>query len=265
MPRVPNSLILIIAIVSGLAAFIISLSVVQTPRQAPDMEGLLVVTAIKDIPIGTMIGKGDVDLLAAPKDVNPKALFTEFNPVVSRLSRKFIRKGWAIRSVDLYNKGENLASLIPPGYRAMSIPVTMSSNLAKLVFPGNRVDVILTYRSELQQYETVILVKNARVIDVTTPKNTGESEVRLSVTLAVTSEGARTLAFAMEKGTLKVSVRPLDDIEKNEQERFFTLKELFYKEGEVPYKELVPQRDGVEVIRGLRKEKRRFDRGKDGK
>lgn len=249
-----------LAIVTGVAAFIISINFIKPQKEAVVTDtGTMVVTAANDIRIGTKILKKDIDLLPAPSGVNAKILFTEMNQVIGKLSRSNISKGTAIRTLDLYEEGESLASLIPPGYRAMSIPVTMSGSLSKLVYAGNRVDVLLTYRRGMGDFQTITLVKNAKVIDVTQSGQSSGGEVQMSITLAVTPEGAKTLAFAMEKGTLKVAVYSMEDVEREEQERFFTLKELFFQEEEKTYRELIPTQDGVETIRGLRKEKQKFD------
>jgi pilus assembly protein CpaB len=259
MTRMHHSVILVLAIVTGLVAFILTMSVVKPPKIV-SMGSMpsLVVTATSDIQVGSVIRNSDVDLLSAPGNVNPKVLFTDFESVTGKLSRRMIRKGEAIRTVDLYEEGESLSSLIPPGYRAMSIPVTTSSTMAKLVNPGNRVDVLLTYKAGMDDYTTITLVKNAKVIDVAKPSETG-SDVRLSITLAVTPEGAKTLAYAMEKGDLKISVYSLEDSEKDQEEKFFTLKELFFREGETGYQQIIPTSEGVETIRGLRKEKQTFN------
>ena len=77
------------------------------------------------------------------------------------------------------------------------------------------------------------------------------------MTLAVTPEGAETLAYSMKKGTLNVVVRPLSE-EAIGEEKFFTLKELFFSGDETAGPEIEPEQRGVEIIRGLRREKYQF-------
>src|SRR5258708_12575311 len=45
-----------------------------------------------------------------------------------------------------------MAAVLTPGYRAITVPVTPSSGLAGFVFPGDRVDVILTLTTHPQKH-----------------------------------------------------------------------------------------------------------------
>lgn len=255
-----NSFILVLALGSGLIAFLMSLQIANSKKQVA-ME-LMVVGAVRDIEIGSSIKKEDLDLVPAPQNVNPKMLFTDFDPVLSKVNRRNILKGEAIKSIDLLAEGENPASLIPAGYRAMTVPVTLPANLTKLIQVGNRVDVLLTYEKVHGEFESVTLIKNAKVIGLSEPgKNAGMGgTAQVYITMAVTPDGAETLAYAMKKGTLNVAVYSLSE-SNNSEEKFFTLKELFFKEEPVAAQAVAaaPVSDGIEVIRGLRKEKYHFD------
>lgn len=263
-----NSLILFLALGSGFAAFIIYLNLVNS-SQPRTSAGLMVVGAVKDIEIGTKIQKEDLDLFEAPVNVSPKILLADFQSVLGKVSRRNILKGEVIRTIDLLGEGENIASLIPEGYRAMTIPVTMPSSLSNMIEVGNRVDILLTYEQARGEFRSVTLVKNAKVIGASdnTAKGgggfvPGAAGGSTYITLAVTPEGSETLAYAMKKGTLNIAIHSLSEAE-NMPEKFFTLSELFHKDDEK--KEVVVQTpdepvatDSIEIIRGLRKEKFRF-------
>jgi Flp pilus assembly protein CpaB len=257
-----NSFILVLALGSGMIAFLMSFQIVNSKKQAST--AIMVVGPMHDIEIGTMIKKEDLDLVPAPENINTKLLFTDFGPVENKVARRNLLKGEAIKSIDLLAEGENPASLIPAGYRAMTIPVILPSNLTKLIQVGNRLDVLLTFETERGEFESVTLVKNAKVIGLSDPvKATGpgasQGGSQVFITLAVTPQGAETLAYSMKKGTLNVSVYSLSESGKSE-EKFFTLKELFSKEDKAAEGlEARPAIEGVEIIRGLRKEKFHFD------
>lgn len=260
MPRLNNSLILILAVGSGLLAFLINLNLVKT-KPSGSQANLLVVGAAADIEMGSVIRSDQIDLLPAPGNVNPKVLFTEFKFVEGKISRRSIGKGEVIKSVHLLGEGESAASLIPAGYRAMVIPATIPDSLANLIQVGSHVDVLLTYEKSRGEYDSVTLVTNVKVIGVTEPAAKGSGgggNKELSITLAVSPEGAETLAYSMKKGTLNVIVRSRSEAAADDQEQFFTLKELFFSSDKVGAPETQPEERGVEIIRGLKREKYQF-------
>lgn len=253
MARFNNSLILVLALLSGFGAFIFSINMSKKPPS--ETSNLMVVSAIKDIEFGNIIRQEDVDLMASPPNINSKVLFTEFKPVVGKIARQSISKGEPIKSIYLLGEGENLASLIPAGYRAMVIPVTLPQGLADLIQVGNRVDVLLTYEKGRGEYDSKTLVKSVKVIKVEEPSSKGAvgrgNSKEISITLAVSPEGAETLAYSMKKGTLNVIVRPLAE-DTPVDEKFFTLRELFF--GDKGANEEGPLPQGIEIIRGLNRE-----------
>lgn len=264
MPRGKNPFILILALGSGILAFMLSLQIMKPKAAAPVAKpAFTVAVAVKDISIGAIIKKEDVDLLPPSGTVNPKQTFTDLGELTGKVARRNIPKGEAVKKVDILAEGDNLASLIPKGYRAMTIPVTLPASITELLQIGNRIDVLLTYEVSRGEINSVTLVENARVIGVSKPQNAGSSDSkRLDITLSVTPDGAQTLAYAMKRGTLNVSIRSLDE---GEDEKFFTLKDLFFPKEESggdalrtampaePDKPKVPK-NVVEVIRGVNKE-----------
>lgn len=256
MPRMKNSVILLLALASGMIAFLMSFRLMNQPGAVSTEK--LIVAAVRDINIGSVIRRDDIDLLPAPEGTLMKSHYTTLDDVVGRVPRRILLKGQAIKNVDILAEGDNLASLIPQGYRAMTIPVTLSSNLSNLLQIGNRVDVLLTYEVSRGEINSITLIENARVIGVSDmPGNQGGRELKVHVTLAVTPDGAQTLAYAMEKGTLNISIRSLGE---QEDEKFFTLKELFFPNKPDPQAALLPVEekppsDEIEIIRGLRREK----------
>jgi len=250
-----NPVILVLAVVSGVLAFVISLKMMNTPAPAKAESTYVIAVAVKDISIGGIIRNSDVDLLAPSGKVNAKLVFEDLS-VVGRVVRRNVPKGEPIKKTDLLEQGDNLASLIPKGYRAMTIPATLPASITELLQIGNRVDVILTYSIGQNDYKSVTLVENTRVIGVNKPEKKSGGDPTLDITLAVTPEGAETLAFASKRGTLNVSIRSLDD---EGNEKFFTLKELFFPEKEKTEAALAPDvpvvpKDVIEIIRGVSRE-----------
>ena len=234
----------------------------QAPPAAIEARQTFVV-AVKDIMIGTMIRPDDVDLLPPSENIQPKLGYQDIGEVLGKVVRRNIAKGEALKKVDILAEGDNLASLIPRGYRAMTIPVTLPASITEMLQIGNRVDVILTYEASRNELKSVTLLENARVIGVSNPsdKASGSQNRNLDITLAVTPEGAETLAFAQKRGTLNLSIRSLDE---EGTEKFFTLRELFFPDKKEDNSGLpedmlqiekpsVPT-DVIEIIRGVSKE-----------
>ncbi|HTL46535.1 MAG TPA: Flp pilus assembly protein CpaB [Verrucomicrobiae bacterium] len=266
MPRGRNPLILILALVSGAAAFMLSLQMTKAPAAKNNVAApsnvKLVVHAVNDIAIGSIIKKSDIDVLAPSGNYNPKMVYENVSDVMGKVVRRNVLKGEMIKKLDILAEGDNLAALIPKGYRAMTIPVMLPSSITELLQIGNRVDVILTYDVAKGDINSLTLVENARVIGVSKQAEGGGvsgGNKKMDITLAVTPEGAETLAFSMKRGTLNLSIRSLDE---EDEEKFFTLKELFFPEAKDkvdPNQLLEPEtpkvpKDLVEIIRGVRKE-----------
>lgn len=253
MPRLGNSAILVVSGVSFLFAFMMAIRVMHKPAPAADLPkntALQVVTAVKDIQGGSPIQKEDVALSDAPSDVNPKVLFTDFEKVVGKISRRSILKGEPVKNIDLFEAGDNLASLIPQGYRAMTVPVTIPPELLSLVRIGNRVDILLTYEVSRGIIQSATLMENVKVIGVSDKASGYQGQ--FFVTLALTPTGVETLAYAQRKGVLNLSVRSLYQADESE-EKFYSLKQLFFKDNPIPQAPVATKT--IEIIRGVKTEK----------
>lgn len=117
-----------------------------------------------------------------------------------------------------------LAAVLHPGMRAISVPVTVTSGIAGFVFPGDQVDLIVTYSVQDQPRpdqtnpgplmehkvaETVL--RNVRVIaiDQKLDGKPGEATVAKTATLEVTPKESEVIALASEMGKLSLSLRSL--------------------------------------------------------
>ena len=114
-----------------------------------------------------------------------------------------------------------MAAVLTPGYRAMSIKIGADSGVAGLVFPGDRVDIILTHNlqksdgSQHRASETVL--KNVRVLalDSRVDDETGQPKLAKTATLELTPKQVESLSVSRELGRLSLSLRALA---KNEAE-----------------------------------------------
>jgi pilus assembly protein CpaB len=111
-----------------------------------------------------------------------------------------------------------MAAVLTPGRRAVTVAVTPSSGLAGFVFPGDRVDVILTMTlpqnekqgsGERRGSETVLADVRVLAVDQLMDDRSKEVAVAKTATLEVTPKQAEVIAVAGELGKLSLSLRSL--------------------------------------------------------
>jgi len=114
-----------------------------------------------------------------------------------------------------------LAAVLEEGKRAVSVPVDATSGIAGFVFPGDWVDVILTFRTTVKEesdegknetrFFSETLLTNVRVlaIDQKVESVDGAAQVAKTATLEVTGKQAEKIAIALSIGDLSLSLRSL--------------------------------------------------------
>lgn len=117
-----------------------------------------------------------------------------------------------------------LAAVLHPGMRAVSVPVTVTSGISGFVFPGDQVDLIVTYsvpdRAQgsttnsgplLEHKISETVLQNVRVIaiDQKLDSKPGEAVVAKTTTFEVTPKESEVVALASEMGKLSLSLRSL--------------------------------------------------------
>jgi len=114
-----------------------------------------------------------------------------------------------------------LSAIISPGMHAISIDVTPQSVSSGLIFPGDRVDIILSKSVTNSTGATGVIsktiVKNIRVLaaDIETASTLEKPKATPRVvTLEVTERQAETITAAAKDGTLSLSLRSLSKAQK---------------------------------------------------
>ena len=110
-----------------------------------------------------------------------------------------------------------LAAKIPDGMRAIAVKTNEVMNMAGFVFPGSRVDVLMTLRGENNNASTTTartVLQNVQVLSTGTkmdPDPTGKPESKPEnvtvITLLVTPEQSQKLALAQSQGTIQFVLR----------------------------------------------------------
>lgn len=112
-----------------------------------------------------------------------------------------------------------LAALLPPGMRAVSLPVDAIRGVGGFVLPGSSVDVILTRQIDgpgagNDDLRSDVLLENVQVLAVDQMSDDDAVEPRVgdTVTIAVSLVDAQRLAVARGVGTVSLALREVGDL-----------------------------------------------------
>lgn len=192
--------------------------------------GPKVLVARKSLPVGTIIDAESLTYQAWPKELVQGAYYTEGSPdgnvakMIGTVVRNPVTAGQPITKGALVGPNDRgfLAAALGPGMRAVTVPVSVTSGVAGFIFPGDRVDMVLTQSvagggdgEALKVSETII--RNLRVLAtdqrIDSKNAEGKTEVKTfaSVTFEATPRIAEKIAVAQSMGTLSLALRSIAD------------------------------------------------------
>src|SRR5215471_8772218 len=158
-----KSVILIVAalLFAGGTAFVASHLIGGRPpvqqAKVEETPAKQVLVAKGNLPAGTFIKEEDVSWQKWPVDgVNDSYLLkdnVDVNTIVGAVVRKGIVAGEPITEAQIARPGDRgfLAAVLTPGMRAISIDVNEPSSVAGLVFPGDRIDILLNMQFTIKE------------------------------------------------------------------------------------------------------------------
>ena len=221
---------LIVAIGTALVARSMFAGASAPQAEAAQMEaqGPRVLVAQRALPVGTIITADAINFQLWPEELVQNAYFLDGEADMSKLLGTVVRHpitaGEPVTQGALVAPGDRgfLAAALAPGMRAITVPVSAQSGVAGFVFPGDRVDMVLTQTikgdedTEMRASETIL--RNLRVLatDQSTVSEKAEDGSTIvkpfrAVTLEVTPVIAEKIAVAQTIGTLSLSLRSLAD------------------------------------------------------
>ena len=192
--------------------------------------GPKVLVARKALPVGTIIDAEALAFQAWTKELVQNAYYTEGAPDadISKLLGTVVRN--PITAGQPLTKGARvgpndrgfLAAALGPGMRAVTVPVSNTTGVAGFIFPGDRVDMVLTQDvagggdgPPLKVSETII--RNLRVLAtdqrIDSKNEEGKTVVTKfsTVTLEVTPRIGEKIAVAQQVGVLSLQLRSIAD------------------------------------------------------
>jgi pilus assembly protein CpaB len=218
-----------------------------------------VLVATRSLPVGTIIDAEALRYQPWPKELVQKVYFLKggeiiegeeqvkpVNPadLLGSVVRNEITAGQPLTHGSLIRPGERgfLAAALGPGMRAVTVSVSATSGVNGFVFPGDRVDIMLTQQvagegNPLKVTETIL--RNVRVLAAdqrtyaTGPDGKPIIGTSRTVTLEATPKIAEKIQVAQTIGALSMSLRSIAD-NTAELERAIASGEVQVPEGNDP-------------------------------
>jgi pilus assembly protein CpaB len=222
MDRTQRTIIVvgIAVLVAGLASFAVYRAIQQMPVREVEVRSLYQVVASRDMPMGTLITKNDVKLVAWPASAPVPNGFRDIDAVVNRGTLSAIVANEPLSEAKLAptEAGAGLPPSITEGMRALSIRVNEVVGVAGFVVPGTHVDVLVTL-GEGQNGEnnmTRVVVSDVEVLTAGTrydqqKSRDGQPIPTSVVTLLLQPVDAERIILAANQGGLMLTLRnPLD-------------------------------------------------------
>lgn len=287
----PLIIAIVLAVVCGFIALQLmggkdNVPVVQQQAAAPvvkEVETVNVLIAAQFVPIGTVVEQQQITSQPWPKNlVSPNFIVDNGDSaqVVGKISRSSFQEGEPFSVTKLSGAGEGsfLAGSLPKGFRALTINTDETLGVAGFIFPGDRVDVLITHRvpkwDQLRetpdvQDVTETLLANVPVLAVDQIANaqeiaanekqqqpgtpTSTIHVARTATLMVNPVDAQKLRLGEKVGQLSLTLRSVDDRETVDMATLLRLQNITM----FPLNSVINPKskgsgadDGIRVIRG---------------
>jgi pilus assembly protein CpaB len=232
-----------LALLTALALALIAFQLAQSPPSAVVTENglalppapLLVNVLVAAHPVAPGALIRDEDFVAkgvAPHDLKEGSLQDSAEvrtELRGALLRRFLEANEPLQRGDLLRARDRgfLAAVLEPGTRAVSVAVDAVTGVSGLIWPGDKVDVILTQELDAQNVplsrrvfgETVLTDVRVIAVDqqitqggVANGSAEGVGKLAHTVTLQVASDQAERVAVANRLGRLALAVRAVDGL-----------------------------------------------------
>ena len=201
-------------------------SAAATAALQPPVDKIKVLVAAKVVRAGTLLKAEEVAIKEIDADKLPEGyIAVTDDPSVRRsmvggMARRSMVAGDVLTNADVLRPGDHgfLAAVLRPGYRAVTVAVDAVSGAAGLIWPGDRVDLILTQNLDDQNLapgrkiaaQTVLRDVRVIAIDQQVVQNasgTLDSLPARTITLEVSSADGEQVQVATRLGKLSLAVR----------------------------------------------------------
>jgi Flp pilus assembly protein CpaB len=175
-----------------------------------------IVLAAKALPSGTVLTAEDVRTGPWQGDQPPKGILTSRQSAAGRVLLQSLEEGEALVESKLVSRNPSVerGEGVPAGLRAMSVRVSDSTGVLKMLQPGHRVDVhVVQVKGENNKdTEARTLLENVPVLAVSPPENPLPNNAAV-VTLLVAPREVESLAVADAAARIRLTLRNPTDSE----------------------------------------------------
>lgn len=174
------------------------------------------VVATSEIEPGVKLKAESLRLADWPKSSLPAGAVSSIEKLTNRVSQSKISPNELVLERMLLPIGStgNLAAVISPGKRAITIPVNEVAGVAGFVFPGNYVDILLNSKDDSGHRSSRVVLQRVLVLAADqdrSVKDESKGRVVKAVTLQVSPQDAEKIDLARSIGTLSLILRSQDD------------------------------------------------------
>jgi pilus assembly protein CpaB len=237
-----------------------------------------VVAAVNDLPQGTTLAAKDINLVDWQSNLPMAGSYDKVEDVVGRplLYPLVAREPILKRDLGMEGSGIGISGKIPTGMRATAVKSNEIVGVAGFLYPGSRVDVLVTYTPPGTSQAgpvTQTVLQNVEVLtagQTIEPDPQGKPATVNVVTLLVSPEDSQKLQLASSQGTVQFVLRSGVD-QKNVELRPTRLDQLSTGEKPAPPpttgapKRLVKKAEAVkpayvvEMIQGTKRSEEKFE------
>lgn len=221
--RTRTIVVLVIALITATAAsYGVYRAIKRIPVREVEVASVYAVVASKHLPVGMLVNKDQVKVVAWPARNQVPGAFTSIEQVVNRGVIQPIGQNEPITESKLapIGAGAGLSPTIPAGMRAISVKVNEVVGVAGFVVPGSRVDLLVTVPdSNGRGGMARAVVSNVQVLTAGTrfdqekAQADGKPIPTTVVTLLATPQDAERITLASTEGKVMLTLRnPLDTI-----------------------------------------------------
>lgn len=227
------ALMLLAAGALGMIAYQIAqphrVSITMAPDAPPPPLTVGYLVAARPLPAGTLARDEDFLVKSVLPDQLPAGAITDAPEARASLRgaliRTYLDAGTPVAMIDVLRPRDRgfLAAVLEPGTRALSVGVDAVTGVSGLIWPGDRVDVILTQELEREATSAIhrvlseTILTDARVIAVDQEITQGApaslevaGRVARTVTLQVAADNAERLTVAERLGKISLAIRAIE-------------------------------------------------------
>lgn len=188
-----------------------------TASSAAQPAAAQVLVASRPLPAGTILKPADLRWQQWPAEASTSGYLTSASTSPAKMAGAVARAdlvaGEPLTPQRVVQPGERgfLAAVLKPGYRAVTINVSASTGVAGFIFPGDRVDLVLSRQVGDTRHVSETVLTDVRVVGIDQRSSNPKSEILVpqTATLEVTPKQAEIVTLVTEMGKLSLSLRSL--------------------------------------------------------